>query len=229
MIAVLTEMVASLNETELTLEEMAAVRAGIEQMGSRMTQAVSALQPEPAPAKRPSFRVIQGGQSRPPCIYVLEITLQNSHPRVWRTIEVSGDIDLAELHTIITVLFARRGQLSHAFLHGDSLFGDLEHHGSLVLNIESEAGVILADLLTEPDQLLYYDYHIVNCQRHEIRLLQIKETDRVVIPTCIKGAGQAPPEAKSEFPARPRRKASAKPKPAMKFDLERINKKLKKL
>ena len=226
MIVVLTQMIISLNYAELSLDETAEVRSGIAQLAGRMQEAVAALTPEPRRGKRPELRVIRGGKGLAGRIYELEIAIRDTEPKAWRQLRVSGDTDLGELHRIITTLFERRGKLSHVFRDGDVLYGDTVRHGNLILGVEDEAGVLLADLLDKEGDTLSYEYHIANCQFHTERVVSVTDSEQGTGPKCLAGAGQAPPEARTEFPALTGEKISQAPKKPKPFDLARVNKRL---
>jgi len=229
MISVLTQMIISLNYAELSLEEMNEVLAGIQQISARTREIIAALEPEPPREKRAAFRLIRGGQGLADRLYLLEIVIEDTDPKVWRRLEVTADTGLGDLHHIISVLFGRRGKLSHVFRFGDALYGDVKRQGALILGIEDESDMLLGDLVGQKGDELRYEYHIADCQAHIIRVVSVSEAKGKVKPRCIDGAGQAPPEAKSEFPFLSGKKGAKVPIQAKPYDKARINKKLKTL
>lgn len=135
--------------------------------------------------------------------YIVTVTLDGIEPQITRTLQVSSQITLPELHEGLQVAMGWQNYHLHKFVVGDDPWdrdavgfhsqieidlGDLEPG-----NDRSEVGVRLDELLTEPGDSILYEYDYGDGWTH--RLTLDAAADRIDNPTrCIDGARACPPE-----------------------------------
>jgi len=104
-------------------------------------------------------------------IYPVKITLKDSKPPIWRRVEVPDIITLAQLHQIIQVAMGWYDSHLHQFTIGRIHYGvpdpdDFEE-------VRDERRVRLNQILTEPKQMLVYEYDFGDGWEHVVLLEKI--------------------------------------------------------
>jgi hypothetical protein len=123
-------------------------------------------------------------------IYQLKIQLNGSKPPIWRRIQVSGRVSLAELHPIILAAMGWYGGHLYAFWVGQSQYG----------SPDPELGITDARRLTlaaaaRTGARLSYDYDFGDDWEHRISVEKIFPAEPgVVYPRCVTGRRACPPE-----------------------------------
>ena len=207
MMAVLTEMIISLNHEGPTREEIDSVRAGVEQIGARIRASMEVLRPQPGKQSRPLFRVIQGGANQDSRIYQLKISLEDVSPPVWRRLLVRGDTTLAELHQIILAVMDWAPGRLHIFQKEGMLVGDRDE--SDITDIEEdgapvhdESELMIGHIFKNLGERMVYEYDFANSWRHEILVETISNAgEDGRYPRCLEGSGSRPPEGIDGVPA----------------------------
>lgn len=122
-----------------------------------------------------------------PCnIYQLRVVLRGISPLMWRRLLVCSETTLAQLHTILQVVFA----WSDEHLHGFHIHG--REYGS---SGASTRGVLLHDLGLHRGERFRYVYDFGANWECDIRLEALLPlAPRRVYPVCIGGKGAAPSE-----------------------------------
>jgi Plasmid pRiA4b ORF-3-like protein len=123
----------------------------------------------------------------------LKIALLGSQPPIWRRVLVSPDTTLENLHWVIQVVMPWTNSHLHDFADREgkrwtSVNSELE-------DTEDESTVTIGKLLGKPRAKLLYTYDFGDTWEHAIELEKTIETEPgQSLPTCIKGARNAPPD-----------------------------------
>jgi len=132
--------------------------------------------------------------TKPGAIYQFKVTLKESHPPIWRRIQVP-DCTLGELHEVLQVVMDWGNSHLHQFIVNRKYFGEATHD-DLDMEVEDEDGIGLSDIYTgENTPRIVYEYDFGDGWLHEIILEKILEPEpRVTYPCCLEGARACPPE-----------------------------------
>lgn len=126
-------------------------------------------------------------------IYQLKITLKGSKPPIWRRIEVSETVTLAQLHEIIQAAMGWSDSHLHQFIVGQTYYG--VPHPDDFIEMHDERRIKLNQLLTAPKQKLVYEYDFGDSWEHEVLLEKlIPPKQGVKYPRCTTGRRACPPE-----------------------------------
>jgi hypothetical protein len=122
----------------------------------------------------------------PLSIYQLRIVLRGISPLIWRRVLVRSETTLAQLHTILQILFAWSDEHLHSFhIHG-------REYGS---SGASTHAVRLHDLRLHRGERFRYVYDFGAYWECDIRLeALLPQTSRQGYPGCTGGKRAAPPE-----------------------------------
>lgn len=128
--------------------------------------------------------------------FVLHVELLGSDPRVWRRIEVPGDLLLPDLHLVLQAAMGWLDVHLHKFRTG------MDHNaGEFVTEFDLDEGFegLLEDdvrldqvVAVEGDQL-WYDYDFGDGWEHELRVERVLD-EAPKDPTCVAGEFACPPE-----------------------------------
>jgi len=132
--------------------------------------------------------------TKPGAIYQFKVTLKESHPPIWRRIQVP-DCTLGELHEVLQVVMDWGNSHLHQFIVNRKYFGEATHD-DLDMEVEDEDGIGLSDIYTGKNTpRIIYEYDFGDGWQHEIILEKILEPEpRVTYPCCLEGARACPPE-----------------------------------
>lgn len=183
--------------------------------------------------------------------FQLKVTLEMTEPKVWRRLVVPGYFTFEQLHYVLQAAFGWH----NCHLHEFNIFeGSAGHRPTLtIMDARSlaenqnerpavpEATTGLAEHL-RADLRLWYAYDFGDDWQHQIAVEKILDDYQANYAVCLKGVGQAPPEdvggepGYEEFlrvmadPADPEHEdtaAWAKSQGYERFDMEKINRRLK--
>lgn len=121
--------------------------------------------------------------------YVLKITIENSHPPVWRRVAVPTDITFKDLHDIIQILFGWEGYHLHDFQYPAEYFQvvDCEDEwGMGELHLEAETAI---DPYIGRFPWIRYTYDFGDDWKHKIVLEKVLEdfSERHAVLLKLKG------------------------------------------
>jgi hypothetical protein len=128
-------------------------------------------------------------------IYQLRITLQDTNPPVWRTLQVRQNITLAKLHDYIQGVMGWYDSHLHEFTIDEELYGvhDPEDEFYDVVR-KNERKSRLNELVGE-GCVFEYTYDFGDNWQHEIKVEKILPPEpSVFYPRCIAGERACPPE-----------------------------------
>src|SRR5690606_13045460 len=128
--------------------------------------------------------------------YRMRVTLRDVRPKVWRLLDVPGDLSLEELHAVLQLAFGWTNSHLHAFdangVRYEPRDEDVEDQGLL-----PDSPLLLtkvADVAREGERLTY-EYDFGDSWIHDVEIEQLLPShERPKRPVCIDGARAAPPE-----------------------------------
>ena len=129
-------------------------------------------------------------------IYQFKVTLMESHPPIWRRIQVP-DCTLGELHEVLQFVMGWEDCHLHQFIVRGESYGPLDpedlHWG--MEKVDEEEISISRVAKTGRKVRFIYEYDFGDSWQHEILLEKILEPEpNVAYPRCIEGARACPPE-----------------------------------
>jgi Plasmid pRiA4b ORF-3-like protein/PBS lyase HEAT-like repeat len=126
-------------------------------------------------------------------IYRLTIDLVGSRPRIWRVVEVPGDVTLERLHDIVQAAMGWEDRHLWRFSAGGRRFEypEIDDLG----NSEHASRTLLWEIASKEGAQLQYSYDFGDGWTHDIRVESIDPPEPgVEYPRCIGGARACPPE-----------------------------------
>ncbi len=128
-------------------------------------------------------------------VYVLEISLREVEPRIWRCVSVGADTTLHKLHWVIQMAMGWTNSHLHQFIIGNERYSQPEHDPDGELGWRNEHGVRLRDLLWTPGAVFSYEYDFGDDWQHNIVIQAIyPRQEGETYPNCRFGARACPPE-----------------------------------
>lgn len=140
----------------------------------------------------------QKREKQPAQIYQLKITLEHSHPPIWRRVQVPADIRLSRLHRVIQVVMdGWEDYHLHQFIVGQR--PDLEFYGMPFPDdwrpAKNETLFTLKQILKNEGDKIVYEYDFGDGWKHIILLEKVLPPEEgVFYPRCIAGKRACPPE-----------------------------------
>lgn len=127
---------------------------------------------------------------------VLEVSLADSQPRIWRRVRVRSDITLDRLHHVIQLAMGWDNDHLHEFETRDGRrFSDPEFEQGFGDPPDTERAVLVRDLLPTRKSLLTYTYDFGDDWVHTIKLVGVEPRDEdAPLAECLAGERACPPE-----------------------------------
>src|SRR4030067_563744 len=128
-------------------------------------------------------------------IYQIKVTLDDTHPPIWRRILVPGNTTLLKLHDVLQIVMGWEDYHLHMFtieglIYGDS--ADDEYGAQVTVN---EANYKLSQVIHHEGQRLSYEYDFGDSWDHTLLVEKIfSPQEGVRYPLCLKGKRACPPE-----------------------------------
>jgi hypothetical protein len=129
-------------------------------------------------------------------IYQFKVTLKESHPPIWRRIQVP-DCTLGELHEVLQVVMGWEDCHLHQFIVRGEYYGPLDpedlHWG---MEKKDEEEISISQIARTGRKVRFsYEYDFGDSWQHEIVLESILEPEPdETYPRCIEGERASPPE-----------------------------------
>ncbi len=143
-------------------------------------------------APRP-LRAAPPKQSEPVPIYQLKITLRNIRPPIWRRVQVSSNITLARLHTLIQAVMGWTDSHLHCF-EANGVFYSLPDSVEN-LDMQDSRRVCLAEVAPGEKAKIKYEYDFGDSWYHDIVVEKVLPPDPAFEhPVCLAGRRACPPE-----------------------------------
>ncbi|MDR1398959.1 MAG: plasmid pRiA4b ORF-3 family protein [Treponema sp.] len=149
--------------------------------------------------ERPQLHLVQPDDDKPKHIFVFRITLKDTRPLIWRTVQIPGCFTLGELHYVIQDIMDWTDAHSHCFEINEIHYGSCPDHEFSSLDIENEHTYTLDSLNLADKQCFTYVYDFGDQWVHDILVSKImpssdfSETDWRY-PVCLSGKRSSPPE-----------------------------------
>ncbi|MCK6576756.1 MAG: Uma2 family endonuclease [Anaerolineae bacterium] len=134
-------------------------------------------------------------KSSAPTTYVLKVTLKDIAPPIWRRLLVAGDTSLLRLHLIIQAAMPWDNTHLFSFMINGYEYSVSNGEGFESAADRNAAQYTLADVAPNSGAKLTYLYDFGDSWEHNIQVEEIRprlSTD--VLPSCVKGKRNAPPE-----------------------------------
>ena len=126
----------------------------------------------------------------------VRVTLLDTEPAVWRELEVSSDLSLVQVHDVLQAAMGWNDSHLHHFYDGDDLTAYFLNGFDVEEGDEGrpEADVPLGEVLSEPGDVITYEYDFGDGWLHRIELLA-RIPGAVEVPArCLDGALACPPD-----------------------------------
>lgn len=129
-----------------------------------------------------------------PNIYQLKITLQETHPPIWRRLMVPGNLNFARLHAVIQDAMGWENCHLHSFEVGDLEIGTPDPDRlSFGAPVASEKQYTLERVARAEGVRFTYRYDFGDCWEHEI-VVEAVTAGELAAPRCVAGERACPPE-----------------------------------
>jgi hypothetical protein len=125
-------------------------------------------------------------------LYELKVELQGIDPPVWRMLQVPGRISLHNLHLVLQTAMGWHNYHLHIFSVGPRTYS--EPNSEWGRQIQDSAAVTLADVVSDENRSILYEYDMGDGWEHEITLQRMLPAQGEERPRCTGGARACPPE-----------------------------------
>jgi hypothetical protein len=128
-------------------------------------------------------------------IYQIKVTLDNTHPLIWRRIQVPGNTTLLKLHDILQIVMGWEDYHLHMFTIEGSRYGDPADDEYGELGTIDGGSYKLNQVIHRDGQRLSYEYDFGDSWNHSLLVEKIlPPQEGVRYPLCLKGKRACPPE-----------------------------------
>jgi hypothetical protein len=132
---------------------------------------------------------------KPTQIYQIKVTLDDTHPPIWRRILVPSNTTLLKLHDILQIVMGWEDYHLHMFTIEGLIYGDPADDEYDDLGTVNEANVKLSQVIHHEGQRFSYEYDFGDSWDHTLLVEKIlSPTKGVRYPLCLKGKRACPPE-----------------------------------
>jgi hypothetical protein len=133
--------------------------------------------------------------NQPNQIYQIKVTLDDTHPPIWRRILVPGNITLLKLHDILQIVMGWEDYHLHMFTIEGSIYGDPADDEYGDFGTIDEANYKLNQVIYQEGQRIRYEYDFGDSWDHTLLVEKIlPPQEGVRSPLCLKGKRACPPE-----------------------------------
>lgn len=132
---------------------------------------------------------------KPTQIYQIKVTLDDTHPPVWRRVQVPGSTSLLGLHHVLQEVMGWQDYHLHQFTIADQYYGDPENDEWGELGLMPETRYQLSQVIPGEGFCFHYEYDFGDSWWHTLLVEKIVPAEPGVrYPTCLKGRRACPPE-----------------------------------
>jgi hypothetical protein len=132
---------------------------------------------------------------KPTQIYQIKVTLDDSHPPIWRRILVPGNTTLLKLHDILQIVMGWEDYHLHMFKVEGLIYGNPADDEYGDLGTINEASYKLSRVIYAEGQRFTYEYDFGDSWDHTLLVEKIfSPQEGVRYPLCLKGKRACPPE-----------------------------------
>jgi hypothetical protein len=132
---------------------------------------------------------------KPSLVYQIKVTLDDTHPPIWRRIQVPEDTSLLKLHDIVQIVMGWEDDHLHSFLIEDQYYGRPEDDEYGEFGTIDEKRVKLKEVIPGEGFRFKYEYDFGDSWEHTLLVEKILPPEEGVrYPVCVKGKRACPPE-----------------------------------
>lgn len=124
-------------------------------------------------------------------VYQLLIELEGVEPRIWRRVRVEADCTMRTLHHVIQLAMGWENCHLYKFKAGDEIITQIDFVDD---DFVEDHEVYLDEYFTKVGQKMVYEYDFGDSWKHTVRLEEIIENDEELVPRCLGGERNCPPE-----------------------------------
>jgi len=133
--------------------------------------------------------------SKPIHIYQIKVTLDDTHPPIWRRILVPDNATLRQLHDILQIVMGWQDEHLHMFTIEGLTYGDPADDEYGELGTLNEAYYRLSQVIYGERQRLAYEYDFGDSWEHSLLVEKMLPPEEGLhYPLCLKGKRACPPE-----------------------------------
>ncbi|MCE5243056.1 MAG: plasmid pRiA4b ORF-3 family protein [Syntrophobacteraceae bacterium] len=126
-------------------------------------------------------------------VYVLKIQLKRVSPRIWRRIEVPGDITLSKLHRVVQIVMGWENAHLHQFTVGKKSYGPIDP--DYASEMGDERKIKLCEAVPREKSKFQYEYDFGDSWEHEVLVEKKVPAIGARRPAaCLDGRRACPPE-----------------------------------
>ncbi|MBI3913079.1 MAG: plasmid pRiA4b ORF-3 family protein [Chloroflexi bacterium] len=130
----------------------------------------------------------------PSPVYQLKVTLQESHPAIWRRVQVPSDLPLPRLHGVLQIVMGWTNSHMHQFKMGGHYYRIPEPEFDEP-NVENARQTRLNQIAPNAKSRFIYEYDFGDGWEHAIVVEKIMPPEKgIEYPRCIAGERACPPE-----------------------------------
>ncbi|MBA2373032.1 MAG: plasmid pRiA4b ORF-3 family protein [Chloroflexi bacterium] len=128
-------------------------------------------------------------------VYQLKVTLEEIEPPVWRQLEVSGDITLSKLHSVIQLAMGWLDYHLHEFRMGDVTYGEPDPEFDDDREVKDDRRARLSRSVSGVGEEFIYLYDFGDGWTHRVVVEDIRPREpRIRYPRVLAGARACSPE-----------------------------------
>lgn len=128
-------------------------------------------------------------------IYQIKVILDDTHPPIWRRIQVPGKVTLRELHQILQIVMGWEDYHLHSFTINGEYYGDTSYDDLDELGTKDESRYQLIQLIKDDGMRFDYEYDFGDGWEHTLLVEKIFPAEKGIrYPRCVKGKRACPPE-----------------------------------
>jgi len=158
-------------------------------IGSLMRQ----LRDQTPPSKRKREPASVAGITTSTSIYQLKVTLRDSHPAIWRRIQVADTILLPHLHGILQLAMGWTNSHLHSFRVGKTIYA--EPSPDDFYPVTDYRTVRLNEIAPAVKDCFVYLYDFGDSWEHDVVVEEILQAEKGTrYPRCLDGQRACPPE-----------------------------------
>lgn len=151
------------------------------------------------PCDNPILVIIENGTinmtKKPNQIYQIKVTLDDTHPPIWRRILVPGNSSLLQLHDILQIVMGWEDYHLHMYTIEGLIYGDPADDEYGDLGTINEADYKLSQVIYREGQRFKYEYDFGDSWDHTLLVEKIlPPVEGTRYPLCLKGKRACPPE-----------------------------------
>jgi hypothetical protein len=136
-----------------------------------------------------------GMTKKPNQIYQIKVTLDNTHPPIWRRILTPGNTTLLKLHDILQIVMGWEDYHLHMYRIEGLIYGNPADDEYGDLGTQDEAKYQLSQVINGEGQQFTYEYDFGDSWNHTLLVEKILPPEEGVrYPLCLKGKRACPPE-----------------------------------